>query len=54
MNDRTPLSYEEVCRYAGQLFLETRHQLELLTARALAAERERDQAVQAFQSDRKE
>ena len=46
---RTHLNYEEICRYVGQMFLETRHQLELLTARALRAEAERDQAVQALQ-----
>jgi hypothetical protein len=50
MSDRTPLNYEDICRYVGQMFLETRHQLELLSARAAAAEQERDQAVQALRN----
>lgn len=47
-----PISYEDACRYAGQLFLESRHNLQkqneamqLLRDKAAQAERERDEAL---------
>jgi hypothetical protein len=47
-----PMSYEDTCRYVGQLFLATRDQLERLTREnaalreaVAAAQRERDEAL---------
>ncbi len=42
------ISYEQVCKYVGQLWLESRNDVEALTARLQKAERERDQAVAAL------
>jgi hypothetical protein len=37
-------TYEDVCRYVGQLFLETRHQLESVANDAANTRREAQQA----------
>jgi hypothetical protein len=59
MSDEGTPSFTDVCRYAGQLFLETRHRLEALSheandlRRELAlARKERDDAL-ALLTDRK-
>ena len=54
MNQDVSLDYKSVCTYVGQVFLETRHQLEQLTAQNQAlrnqlaqAEQARDEAIAA-------
>lgn len=49
MTQDSPLNFEAVCKYVGQLFLETRHQLEREADLRRKAEAERDQALMLMQ-----
>lgn len=40
-----PLHFEELCRYVGQLYLDSRHEIERLSLRARQAEQERDRLL---------
>jgi hypothetical protein len=45
MAPQETLDYPTVCQYVGQVYLETRHQIEQLACKLATAERERDDAL---------
>lgn len=48
------LSYEQVCKLVGQLYLESRQEIESLSRKAVQAEHDRNEALKLLATSKKE